>query len=288
TAVPEYGDRSMYGDYPQLIICQHCQATVTTTTHYRAGNMAQGKEGGGDGCLCWLSGVGYEINRSIIGMPDRQDCHAVLWKLDRKVLAVFVVRTTLIDHTTLKHRQQQKVVSTSSLTSSIVVTVSAIPRCLGVIQNDTATVDICLPEINRIIWKFSLHPSSGYRLGFRSKFSAEQAPREDENAYNNQDAVLAREKLAIRFEERRQRVQRFCKRVSLTKQPGVRNTSDRFVFPTNSSPVVLFCPVPKTGTTFLKKVFAVANHRRDNVQWIERFNVRPVDDFQEAVMFFFT
>lgn len=36
---PRNGSTAMYTEAPMLIVCQHCRATVTTTTHYTIGMM---------------------------------------------------------------------------------------------------------------------------------------------------------------------------------------------------------------------------------------------------------
>ncbi|KAL8570679.1 hypothetical protein ACOMHN_039114 [Nucella lapillus] len=94
--------------------------------------------------------------------------------------------------------------------------------------------------------------------------------------------------LAARFAGRRLRLKEACRRLNISSEYlGMRHADQRFIFPTNSTPIVLYCPIPKTGTTFLKKTFAVANQVHQ-VRWIDRFYVRPVGDYDKAVMFFFT
>ncbi|KAK7100186.1 hypothetical protein V1264_023176 [Littorina saxatilis] len=134
----------------------------------------------------------------------------------------------------------------------------------------------------------ALSELSGHQMGtFSVKRLKDNVKRRSTQVVLSSKQVLFTAEVAARFERRRQRMKEACRRLKLTSYRGMRHASERFIFPTRSSPVVLYCPVPKTGTTFLKKTFATANNA-SQVIWVDRFHVRPVDNYDKAVMFFFT
>ncbi|XP_070195056.1 carbohydrate sulfotransferase 10-like isoform X2 [Littorina saxatilis] len=66
------------------------------------------------------------------------------------------------------------------------------------------------------------------------------------------------------------------------------DAASRFIFPTATSPTVLYCPVPAVASMYLRKLIAAANHLREAVNWKDRFHVRDVSEgYDKAVMFLF-
>ncbi|XP_076440991.1 carbohydrate sulfotransferase 8-like [Babylonia areolata] len=99
--------------------------------------------------------------------------------------------------------------------------------------------------------------------------------------------------VTARFLERRRRLQEVCRHDRLEEQrpASTRGAAPpRFLFPTTGTPTVLYCPVPRVGTTLLRRVIALANGMDlAQLNWKERFHVRDVvEGYDKAVLFFFT